>query len=50
MQMENNWSKMVKKIKHISEYLGFFYVVMFCPEDLELVKGGPINRRKFFGC
>ncbi len=36
-----------KKIKHISEYLGFFYVVMFCPEDLELVKGGPINRRKF---
>lgn len=36
-----------KKVKHISEYLGYFYVVMFCPEDLELIKGGPVNRRKF---
>lgn len=36
-----------KRIKHISEYLGFFYVVMFCPEDLELIKGAPSVRRRF---
>lgn len=36
-----------KKIKHISEYLGYFYVVMFCPEDLELIKGAPSIRRRF---
>lgn len=36
-----------KKIKHISEYLGYFYVVMFCPEDLELIKGAPSVRRRF---
>ncbi len=30
-----------------SEYIGVFNVVMFAPEDLEIVKGEPINRRKF---
>ena len=36
-----------KKIKQISDYIGFFYTVMFCPEDVELIKGAPNNRRKF---
>lgn len=31
----------------LSDYLGFLNVVMFCPEDMELVKGGPATRRKF---
>lgn len=31
----------------ISEYIGFFNVVMFAPEDLDIVKRDPINRRKF---
>ena len=36
-----------KKVKHLSEYIGFFYTVMFCPEDLELIKGAPASRRRF---
>lgn len=31
----------------ISEYIGFFNVVMFAPEDLDIVKRDPSNRRKF---
>lgn len=31
----------------ISEYIGFFNVVMFAPEDLDIVKGDPVKRRKF---
>lgn len=31
----------------LSEYIGNFNVVLFAPEDLELVKGGPAIRRKF---
>ncbi len=31
----------------LSKYLGYFSIVMFCPEDLGLVKGSPIERRKF---
>lgn len=30
-----------------TEYIGVFNVVMFAPEDLEIVKGEPISRRKF---
>ncbi|MDF2698851.1 MAG: replication/repair protein RecF [Haloplasmataceae bacterium] len=33
--------------KKISEYIGTFNVVMFAPEDLDIVKRDPINRRKF---
>ncbi len=33
--------------RKMSEYIGFFNVVMFAPEDLEIVKGDPNNRRKF---
>lgn len=31
----------------ISDYIGFFNVVMFAPEDLDIVKGDPQQRRKF---
>jgi DNA replication and repair protein RecF len=33
--------------KKISEYIGAFNVVMFAPEDLDIVKKDPANRRKF---
>lgn len=33
------------EIKKISDYIGKFRVVMFAPEDLMLIKGGPAERR-----
>ena len=36
-----------KKINKISKYLGYYSVVMFCPEDVELVKGAPASKRRF---
>src|SRR5690606_34862170 len=33
------------EIKKISDYIGKFRVVMFAPEDLMLIKGGPSERR-----
>lgn len=33
--------------RQLSEHLGFLNVVMFTPEDLELIKGGPNQRRGF---
>ncbi|TFB21098.1 DNA replication/repair protein RecF [Filobacillus milosensis] len=33
--------------KRLSEYIGAMNVVMFAPEDLNLVKGSPQERRKF---
>lgn len=33
--------------KKMSEYIGNLYVVMFSPEDLSLVKGSPLIRRRF---
>lgn len=35
------------ELERLSEYIGLFNVVMFAPEDLDLVKGNPQNRRKF---
>lgn len=35
------------KVKKINELLGNFYVVMFAPEDLKIVKESPSYRRKF---
>lgn len=40
------------KVNHLeqaklSAYLGHFNVVLFAPEDLEIVKGPPANRRRF---
>ena len=34
-------------IYKISEYVGLLNVVVFIPDDLYLVKGGPRNRRRF---
>ena len=34
-------------IKKISDYLSNINVVMFCPDDLEIIKGTPHNRRYF---
>lgn len=36
-----------KPLKSFSEYLGYFNAVMFCPEDVGLITGAPLNRRKF---
>ncbi|MFT8872786.1 MAG: DNA replication/repair protein RecF [Sporolactobacillus sp.] len=33
--------------RRLSEYIGTMNAVMFAPEDLELVKGGPALRRRF---
>lgn len=33
--------------RKLSEYIGIINVILFGPEDLNLVKGSPINRRKF---
>ena len=35
------------KIKKISDYIGSFLVVLFSPEDLNIIKNGPDARRKF---
>lgn len=47
-------SKLGKKAKYnqielerLSDYIGILNVVMFSPEDLDLIKGNPQNRRKF---
>jgi DNA replication and repair protein RecF len=47
-------SKQGKKVKfnqieinRLSEYVGILNVVLFSPEDLDLIKGSPANRRKF---
>lgn len=36
-----------KKHNSISDYLGFFNLIVFSPDDLELVKGSPNIRRRF---
>lgn len=35
------------KIEKLSEFLGLFRVVLFCPEHLSLIKDGPGKRRSF---
>ncbi|MCF7926909.1 MAG: DNA replication/repair protein RecF [Candidatus Izimaplasma sp.] len=35
------------ELERLSEYIGKLNVVMFAPEDLDLVKGNPRNRRQF---
>ncbi|MBQ3414182.1 MAG: DNA replication and repair protein RecF, partial [Clostridia bacterium] len=35
------------KLKKLSELLGNINIVIFTPEDIEILKGGPQNRRKF---
>lgn len=36
-----------KTYKNTSEYIGYFNIVVFSPDDLELVKGAPTIRRQF---
>ncbi len=36
-----------KNYKNLSEYLGLFKVVIFCPEDIVLVTGTPNDKRRF---
>ncbi len=54
IQLDIILSKLGKKAKYnqieldrLSEYIGQLNVVMFAPEDLELIKGNPKDRRKF---
>jgi DNA replication and repair protein RecF len=54
IQLDIILSKLGKKAKYnqielerLSEYIGLLNVVMFAPEDLELIKGNPKDRRKF---
>ena len=35
------------KIKKLSELLGKIHIVIFTPDDIHILKGGPQNRRKF---
>ena len=35
------------KLKKLSELLGNINVVIFTPDDINIIKGGPQNRRKF---
>ena len=35
------------KIKKLSELLGNIHTVIFTPDDINILKGGPENRRKF---
>ena len=35
------------KIKKLSELLGNIHIVIFTPDDIHILKGGPQNRRKF---
>ncbi len=34
-------------LDRVSKMIGYFQTVLFCPEDLYLIKGGPGERRKF---
>lgn len=35
-------------LKKVSNYLSNINAIMFCPDDLEIIKGSPFNRRSFF--
>ena len=37
-----------KPLKKVSEYLSKINAIMFCPDDLEIIKGSPQERRFFF--
>ncbi|WP_432406084.1 DNA replication/repair protein RecF [Wukongibacter sp. M2B1] len=47
----NNRKKQIKtngiSLTKLSELLGNIYIVIFSPEDLKLIKGGPAERRRF---
>ncbi len=35
------------QLERVADFVGIFHAVMFAPEDLDLVKGGPAVRRRF---
>ena len=37
-----------QEVKRLSDYVGNLNIVLFAPEDLNLVKGSPVGRRYFF--
>ncbi|MGI6393027.1 MAG: DNA replication/repair protein RecF [Candidatus Izemoplasmatales bacterium] len=37
-----------KEVKRLSEYIGHLYIVSFLPEDMNLIKGSPKDRRYYF--
>jgi DNA replication and repair protein RecF len=37
-----------QEVKRLSDYIGNLNIVLFAPEDLNLVKGSPVGRRYFF--
>ncbi|OGH98305.1 MAG: hypothetical protein A2X42_09740 [Candidatus Margulisbacteria bacterium GWF2_38_17] len=51
IQVMNDNNKQIhvngKRIKRATELLGYFNVVLFSPEDIDIVCGSPIDRRKF---
>lgn len=52
LDIELTDSGRITKINHLkqsrlSDYIGHMNVILFAPEDLQLVKGGPALRRKF---
>ncbi len=49
INIENKKNVLVNgiKIKKLSELLGNINVVIFSPDDIDILKGGPENRRKF---
>lgn len=51
MQIDRSGRKLIKinnvPIKKLSRLMSYFNVVLFSPEDLELVKGSPGTRRRF---
>ena len=46
-KVEKKISSIHLEQKKLSSYLGQLNVILFAPENLELVKGAPANRRKF---
>lgn len=36
-----------KKVKNMEDYIGKMKVIMFCPEDLNIIKGLPLERRDY---
>ncbi|MFV0555760.1 MAG: DNA replication/repair protein RecF [Lactovum sp.] len=52
LELQLNKKKRLAKVNHLTEkriadYIGQLNVVMFAPEDLDLIKGAPAQRRRF---
>lgn len=47
MDKKKKIQKNQKVINQLSDYIGYFNIVIFSPEDMDLIKGTPLERRKF---